>query len=374
MRRRDLLLLLGAAAPLAAPLAAQHGAKSISGTVLGFKPSSLELMVQPDHGRSVDVKFSSETEMLQVPPGVHDLKQARPVKVTDIDTGDRVLVSFVSGLTEARRIVLISAVDITARNEAVKKDWQDRGTFGTVASLEAGRVVLQKRTPKGAESLTVAITPSTVIRRYAPGSVRFADAMLSNPSEISVGDQLRCRGAKSEDGKGVTAEEIVFGTFLTKAGPILSVNRDAGEVRIQDLATNQPLTVKVTENSQLKAMPDMRTMFASMMRAGKKGQDEHMPSVAGFDFARMIAQLPVATMDDLKTGSNVIVTSTRGERPGEVTAIMVLANADAIIEMAQMETGDSPQSAGMSITDALSHIHGGVFNGPSGLAVPAIIP
>src|SRR5688572_32820653 len=44
------------------------------------------------------------------------LTRGKPARLTDVAAGDRVLVSFVEGLPEARRIVLVSADDITKRD------------------------------------------------------------------------------------------------------------------------------------------------------------------------------------------------------------------------------------------------------------------
>ena len=60
------------------------------------------------------------------------------------------------------------------------------------------------------------------------------------------------------------ADEVVFGTFLTRMGPITSIRRETGEIQIQEVTTKKPLTIHVIGASQLKTMPDMRAMFAPM--------------------------------------------------------------------------------------------------------------
>ena len=49
-------------------------------------------------------------------------------------------------------------------------------------------------------AIAIVVAKSTVARRYAPDSVRFADAKVSRIDEIKVGDQVRVRGEKSENG------------------------------------------------------------------------------------------------------------------------------------------------------------------------------
>src|SRR5438128_612379 len=107
----------------AAALGAQPQ-RSISGTVTEFKMSSLEIGLQPDKDTARYFKVSPDTEVVQVEPGERDLSKAKTARVTDLSLDDRVLVTFVAGMPEARRIVLISATDISKRNEAERLDWQ----------------------------------------------------------------------------------------------------------------------------------------------------------------------------------------------------------------------------------------------------------
>src|SRR6266852_3391001 len=126
-------------------------------------------------------------------------------------------------MTEARRIVLITATDIAKRNQTYREDWQKRGVAGVVASTNENHIVLRL----GQQTVTITADDHTVIRRYAPDSVRFADASFSNMTQIAPGDQLQARGDKSEDGLSVKGQEVVFGTFLTKAGTITAVDPEA---------------------------------------------------------------------------------------------------------------------------------------------------
>jgi hypothetical protein len=87
--------------------------------------------------------------------------------------------------------------------------------------------------------------------------------------------------------------------------------------------------------------------------------------------ARMLEQLPPATMDDLKAGGAVVVTSTRSAKEDALTAILLLANADALVQMAESQAAAHP---GMSPMDVLGRLHGGMLSGPGGVSLPAIMP
>ena len=59
-------------------------------------------------------------------------------------------------------------------------------------------------------------------------------------------NQLQARGNKSTDCSTLTAEEVIFGTFLTRPGTVTEVDRDAGCIQVEDLTTMASLTVKQT--------------------------------------------------------------------------------------------------------------------------------
>jgi hypothetical protein len=359
--------LAAGALALAALLHAQPAAKPILGTVTKFKAGALEMGVQPDTGAALFFKFGPETEIFRIPPGERDLSKSKPARVTDIAPGDRVLVSFVEGMAEARRIVLVAAGDIAQRNESERLDWQKRGVSGVVAAKNGSEVTLEVATPEGKHNLLVAITPQTRIRRYAPDSVKFADAERSSLAEINRGDQLRLRGDKSADGSKVTAEEVVFGTFLTKIGTITAVDKGAREIRILDLATKSTVTIRLTADTRLKKME-----FGGGPPSGGEHRGPPAPSAdRPFDMSRMLEQLPPATLDDLKAGGAVVVTGTRSAKEDALTAIMLLANADALVQMAQSQAAAHP---GMSPMDVLGRLHGGMLSGPGGVSLPAMLP
>lgn len=366
---RPALILLAAAGLVWAQTAAP---KPVLGTVTAFRVEALEFGVTPDGGAPVLVKVGPETEVVTIPPGERGLEKAKPAKVTDIELGDRVLVSFVEGLEEARRIVLMPAGEIARRNEAERLDWQQRGVSGIVAARNGDEIALEQRTPQGVKKTAIRVTEKTRIRRYAPDSVKFTDAQPSTAGEIAPGDQVQARGRKNEDGREMAAEEIVFGTFLSKVGAVLAVNVEAGEIRMEDLATKKVLTVRVTAGSRLKSLPDMKTMFAAMIQAGKAHAAEGHAAEghanpANFDLKQMLEQLPPCRLEDVKAGSTMVVTSTRGANSDQLTAILLLANADGLIQMAQSgHPGTSP-------VDAISSLHGGMLAGPGGLSLPAIL-
>jgi hypothetical protein len=309
-------------------LAASAFAQPFVGSITAFKTEDAVVVVKPDKSDAVNVSLTPETIFKRVAPGESSLKNAADMKMTDMALGDKVLVSLKAGTTQAIRIVVMSATDIGKRNEADKLDWTKRGISGVVAAKSGNTITLKK-------GGIITVDDKTSYRRYNSDSIKFADAKVSKLDEISVGDQLRARGVKGEDGLKVTAEDVVFGTFVTKAGTITAINPETKEVTVSEIGTNKPLVIRLTADSQIKRMPD----FAGMMGRGgppppAAGGASRMP-----DMAQMLERMPGAKFEELKAGEKIVVSSTKGQKPDEITAIMLLGNADMLIQMATVPSG-----------------------------------
>jgi hypothetical protein len=347
------------------------GDASVVGTVVTVRAEAGSLDLKADRGSAVTALFGPETAIRRVAPGEKDLKRAETILPSDIAAGDRVLVSFKPGTAEALRIVVMPAVAIARRNESDRLDWTERGVSGIVSSAGANRIALRTRSFQGEAQATVTVGDKTVFRRYAPDSVKFADARPSNLAEVAAGDQLRARGRKSEDGTAVQAEEVVFGTFVTKAGVIQAVNPETNEIAVTELGTNKRLTVAVTGDSQLKALPDFPGMpggpglpepSGGMMGspgAAAGGAPRGMP-----DLSQMIERMPATRVADLKPGQTILVSSTKGVESDRVTAITLLANAGMLIRMAWAQPGQPAMMGGA----------GGMMGGIGGIDLPGMIP
>ena len=108
-------------------------------------------------------------------------------------------------------------------------------------------------------------------------------------------------------------------------------------------------------------MPDMRAMMF-----GKAAHRRSPAQTAGkFDLQRTLEQLPAGKLEDLKVGGGVIVTSTKGAKSDEVTAIMMLANADFFVQMAQGADGDATHGP-----QPVARRHAGR---PGGISLPTMI-
>src|SRR5262249_45852902 len=113
----------------------------------------------------------------------------------------------------------------------------------------------------------------TILRRYAASSIKFDDAKPAPIGEIKPGDQLRARGQRNADGSEITADEIVSGTFRNIAGILVSSDNAAGTITVTDLATKQPVTLRITSDSQLrKLQPFIAQAIAARLKGTPAGE------------------------------------------------------------------------------------------------------
>jgi hypothetical protein len=364
---KQFAILLGILLPLGAQA---QSSRAFVGTVVTLRVESAAVEVKPDSGDAVVAQLTSDTIAQKIAPGEKDLKKAEAIEVTDLAKGDRVLVTLEPDSTRIRRIVVMSAKEIANRNDADRLDWQKRGVAGIVSAKSGNQITVKNKTLTGEIQTTITVNDRTAVRRYAPDSVKFADAEASKVAEISIGDQVRARGEKSADGLTMTAQDVVFGTFLIEAGAIGSIDPVAREMKVKELGTNKVLTVKLTADSQLKQMFAMPPMAGrgSLPGRGPGGAPGGPPG--GFDINQTIEHIPAVKLEDLKPGAMVVITSTKGAKSGEITAILVLSNADMLIQMASAmkATGRGAGAPGMT-SAGMGGMNSGDLNGLMGLGI-----
>ena len=330
------------------------------GSISALKPETAEIVVKPDAGEAVSAKVSGSTVVQRIAPGEKDLKKAEAISVGDVAVGDRVLVALEPGTTDLRRIIVMAATDISKKNDKDRQEWTTRGISGVVTKKDGDQLLLKLKVGGEEKIATVTVSANANLKRYAPDSVKFLDAKPGKLAEIGVGDQVRARGEKSADGLAVKADELVFGTFQTRAGDIVSIDVAAKELTVKELGTQKTFVVKLTTDSQVKALPDFGGMGAPAGMAGRgpggaapagapagaapgspgMGRGPGGPAGVGGrggmpDVNQMIEMMPLATVDALKPGQSIIVSSTKTGKPDQLTAITLIGNAGMIIRMAQ---------------------------------------
>jgi len=348
-------------------------ATSTVGVVTKIDPAAQQIVVKTDAGSEVTVTMQPTASFRRTKPGETDLRNAATIAITDINAGDRVLArgkpSEDQKSVAATLIVVMSQGDIAKKQAAEKADWDKRGVVGTVTAASPTEVALSVRGNGGAKSLIVTPGTGAVIRRYSTESIKFEDAKPSALGEIKTGDQVRARGDKTPDGAHMVAEEIVSGSFRELAATILSIDAAQNQIRVNDLATKKPLIIKMSPDSTIRKLPPQ---MAQMLAARNRPQDQSAAGAqggpggrgggspegrggmggrgGGGDLTQMLDRAPKTALTDLKTGDAIIVLSTVGNAPDQLTAIMLLAGVEPILTKPgtrEMQLGDWSLGGGL---------------------------
>jgi Domain of unknown function (DUF5666) len=326
--------------------------------------------VKSDAGATMQVTVQENARLLRIEPGQKTLAGASPFSLTDLAAGDRVMargsVNADGNALAAILLVAIKGADIAQKQDKDREDWQKHGTGGLVKAVDlpAGTVTISSG-PGGTRTLVIHASPTTIVRSYAPGSVKFDQAVKSSLDQIKPGDQLRARGSKSEDGATLEAEEIVSGSFRNLAGPIVAVNAAASTITLNDTATKKAVVISVTPDSELKKLdPAVAQRIAMRLNGGKRPDGSPAPpggssagpgpggppaggppsgppsgapgrglgSGSGPDIQQVLARAPSVTLKDLQKGNMIIVVATQGQAPDTATAITVVAGVEPMLQ------------------------------------------
>lgn len=355
----------------AAPSSAQAPAVAKPvGTIKSISGNTITLTT--DAGSDVTVVVQDAAKLVRVAPGQKDLKDATPIQLQDLQVGDRILV--LGKLADdgksvlARSVVAMKQADVAQKLAHEREEWQRHGTAGLVSSVDAAGNTITISLPAVGEKKTVIIhlSNATILRRYAPDSVKFDDAKPAPLDQIKPGDQLRARGTRNADSTELTADEVVSGSFRNIAGTISSIDASAGTLTVQDLATKKPVTLKITPDSQLRILPSPMAQGIAMRLKGApaaasaqgNGSAPTSPQASkpaaspaggsgaggpggpgrpagaggGGSFQQAILNMPQKTLADLQKGQAVMIVATAGGPNGIPTAITLLAGVEPILE------------------------------------------
>jgi Domain of unknown function (DUF5666) len=334
------------------------------GTVKAISGKSITLTT--DAGSDVTFLLQDGARLLRVEPGEKDLKNAVPLELQDLQPGDRVLVR--GKMADdgksllAASLIAMKKMDIAQKQAHEREEWQKHGVGGLVNAIDpsSGTITITTTAAGTGKDVAIRISKDTLLRRYAPNSIKFDEAKFAPIGEIKAGDQLRARGSRSADGSELTADEVVSGSFRNIAGTIASIDSSAGTITVMDLTTKKFVVIELTGESQLRKLPlPMAQRIAARLKgtsgnaqaaaAGQRpaepaatngaapmhsagrpdsGQSAQGPS----DLQQALSRMPAASLSDLNKGDAVMIVATSETQNRGTTAITLLAGVEPILE------------------------------------------
>ncbi len=355
------------------------------GTIKSIQADSITVA---ESGGEVTARLLPSTKILRVLPGEKDLKNATTLQPQDLQPGDRVRVrgwaAADAHTIDALEVIVMKPADLAAKQQHDREDWQKRGVDGIVTAVDAATdIITIKPGAMGANrSIAIHVAKDTILRRYAPDSVKFEDAKPAPIDQIKAGDQLNARGTRSPDGSEVQAEEVVSGTFRYIEGTIKAIDSADNTMTVQDVIAKNAVVVRISPDSQMWKLPrgNGATHRDFLERRGKRRerrstgrQRPSKPNYAqrpGFcarrwrgaartesqagrgpggapggngpsNLQRMLSRSPSIKLADLQKGDAVVILTSAGGKSDAVTASKLLAGVEPILTAAPSRSASS---------------------------------
>lgn len=374
------------------PGATRAAQQHLIGEVTATDQTAGQITVKTDAGSSVNVMVNERTVYRRLPPGQTSLDKAEAITSVDVKVGDRVLVPGGASLmgaspAAARQVIVMAREAVAARREQQRDDWRTRGVNGRVVAIDAAKkeLSIESRSREGAQTVTVVANGNARIRRYAPGSLRPADAIAGTFADIRVGDQIRVLGNRQD--ARVTAEEIISGTVARLVGAVERVDASRGEVVVKDSQTGKSIVIALLPTTTLRRVPadfaetlgparqqrgggetlteaqraaqreqrgEQRaarrrerenqgaTAAATSPQGGQSGDTPQRPG--GRTPQQMFESFPVITAAELKKGDAVMVTGTGTSDAARVMAATLITGAAEILQRLQRRGAGRPEN------------------------------
>ncbi len=326
--------------------------------------SESKIVLQTKEG-TVDVALSDKTEYKRVSPEKPSLATAVASNFSDIGVGDKVIITGILATDKksipAKSVYLMTKSDIAQKQSKDQERWKTRGISGQVTAInpQTKDITVTSRGLMGETKTLLTAKDNAVFRRYAPDSISYNEAKTSSLDEIKVGDSIRALGDKSADGASFKAEEIISGSFQTIGGTITGIDPAKNEITIENIQTKKAVTVMVGQNSVLKQFPsEMAQRFAAFQTGGQTAPNGIRPGGGmrggGGGIDEMLERFPTITLADLKVGSMIAFSSSKGMNQERVTAIKLLSGVEPFLKMAagnngERRGGQTGASSGFSI-------------------------
>ncbi len=353
------LALLGA---LVAAVPAMFGQAPtrILGSITAIDGSHFTVKTAAGEVHQFDIPSSAPIRRIE--PGQTSLTNAVTIPLSDLAVGDRLLVLLGAnsngGAPQASEVIAIKHEDVVKQQEQQPQAWGE-GVGGLVKSVDpsSGDIVLAAGAGLAAKSVTIHTTSSTILKRYAPASVSYAQAKPAPISDIHPGDQLMARGTKNADGTELTAQEVVSGSFRNISGLITSIDAAGQTITVKDLLTKKPVTIHITPEAQMRQLPErMAQLIATRLNgqapggtaggrgvrpengggaSGGEGTRRGGPGMAqgargGMSPQQILSRAPEIKLGDLQKNEAVMLVATQGT--AEVTAITLIAGVEPLLE------------------------------------------
>jgi hypothetical protein len=329
-----LSILLTQGAPTAR--SSGQGARPI-GAIIKLDAAAHRITIKSDAGPEMTITFDDSTRYLRVAPGAQDLQNAAAISLSDLTVGDRILArgqnASESGSFKASSIIVMTKEDLSKKHAAELAEWETRGVGGVITALspDSKEITISIPSAAGAKPMLISLAPGAILRRHAPSSVKFSDALPSRFEDLKVGDQVKALGTSNEDRSRYMAEQLVSGSFRTVGAMVVSTDVAKSTIIITDLSTNKRMQVQVTSDSTMRRLSSaVVQMLAARIQGSKSPGESSGSGQPPKTLQSAIEELPPLGLASLKPGDALILSCTKDADPSKALAVTLLAGVEPL--------------------------------------------
>lgn len=326
--------------------------QNLIGQVTSIDLSGGKIVVQTESKTSVTITFDEKTVYRRVLPGQTSLENAEKIAVSDITTGDRILIpgGAASEQTPVRQIIVMARAALDAKRDEEAEKRRARTINGRVTAIntENKEITIQTRRSGAVETITIAPAENIKFMRYSADSLKVSNAVAGSFADMRVGDFVRIVGDRSADGLRVKAEEVISGAFARMVGTVSQINPNRSEVVVKNAQTGQLMTVALGKNTTIRRIPSevakiLKTRFEKDRRSSNQRSSDAanpQPVQTNQSQRHLFENLPVIKLNDLKKGEAVIIIASTSVN-SQLTAVSVTAGDGELLEIfLRAQSGD----------------------------------
>src|SRR5438445_169608 len=237
---------------------------------------------------------------------------------------------------------------------------QIAGVIGEVKNIDMATNQMIVRAESGVLS-TVILNEKTQYKRMAPGTKSLTGATDIALSDVGPGDRVWARWRPGTDQQTVAAAQLVV---MSKADLAKKQEAERNEWRKRGVGGMGPGGPGGGQGAG-QGRPQAQGQGQRPEGAGPGGPQGGGMRMGGGSMADMLEKLPVISINDLKVGDTILMSSLPGADPTQLTAIQLVTGAETLLAMASARPQQGGQARPQGGVD-LNGSFGGMFGGVGG--------
>ncbi len=301
--------------------------QSIIGKLLSVDKTTRKAVIATSDNKELSFEIDEKAIFLRVRPNEKTLDNAVKISLNELSKDLQILARGIyskSNTFVAQMVIVVSNSEINAKDNTNKSNIQGVVTGINPIKKQLKLSIISTENKK--EDYLDLSFPNIKFYRYANGSLKFSNSVLSEFNKIKVGDQIKSIGDAATDGKLFNPDTVVFGTFRTFIGKISEI--EAGKYFIlEDLQSKRKIRIEIGQESNLKKLePEKSDELIKNYFKNNENSGEKKNLRTFFD------ELPLIALDRLIIGDSLIVSGSVSEDEKMINAFYLLKNAEEIIK------------------------------------------